>query len=108
MLGGREGAEARPTPLIDPDVAYVATRHRLTGYGEQHLVTYLSITRCRSGGHRLERVARIVLHLDPEREPDRARRAWETHLAQARWMTTNGYRNLLRGCRTETSTRTER
>lgn len=26
-------------------------------------------------------VARIVLHLDPDREPDRARRAWKTHLA---------------------------
>lgn len=37
-------------------------------------------------GANLERVARIVLHLDPERQPDRARRAWETHLARARWI----------------------
>lgn len=42
-------------------------------------------------------VARIVLHIDPDREPDRARRAWETHLARARWMTEQGYRHLLRG-----------
>jgi len=40
-------------------------------------------------------VARIVLHLDPDREPERARRAWETHLARARWMTEHGYRHLL-------------
>ncbi|RWN61470.1 MAG: hypothetical protein EOR99_31165 [Mesorhizobium sp.] len=40
-------------------------------------------------------VARIVLHIDPEREPERAFGAWETHLARARWMTTNGYRYLL-------------
>jgi hypothetical protein len=38
-----------------------------------------------------------VLHLDPDREPERARRAWETHLARARWMTEQGYRHLLRG-----------
>ena len=31
------------------------------------------------------------------REHDRARRAWESHLARARWMTEKGYRHLLRG-----------
>ena len=29
-------------------------------------------------------VARIVLHIDPDREPDRARQAFESHLARAR------------------------
>jgi hypothetical protein len=38
-----------------------------------------------------------VLHIDVAREPDRARRAWETHLARARWITEHGYRDLLRG-----------
>ena len=42
-------------------------------------------------------VARIVLHIDPATEPDRARRAWESHLARARWMTEQGFRHLLRG-----------
>jgi hypothetical protein len=37
-------------------------------------------------------VARIVLDIDPEREPDRTRQAFESHLARARW----GYRHLLR------------
>jgi len=36
-----------------------------------------------------------VLHIDPSRERDRARRAWESHLARAKWMTTHGYRHLL-------------
>lgn len=27
-------------------------------------------------------VARIVLHIDPDREPDRARQAFESHLAR--------------------------
>jgi hypothetical protein len=30
-------------------------------------------------------------------EHDRARRAWESHLARARWMTERGYHHLLRG-----------
>jgi hypothetical protein len=42
-------------------------------------------------------VALIVLHIDPAREPDRARRAWDSHLVRARWMTENGYRHLVRG-----------
>jgi hypothetical protein len=36
-------------------------------------------------------------HLDPDRETDRARQAFDTHLARARWMTEHGYRQLLRG-----------
>jgi hypothetical protein len=38
----------------------------------------------------------IVLHIDPDREPDRARRAFESHLAHAGWMTREGYQHLLR------------
>jgi hypothetical protein len=38
-------------------------------------------------------VSRIVLHIDPA---DRARRAFESHLSRARWMTEQGYRHLLR------------
>jgi hypothetical protein len=42
-------------------------------------------------------VAKLVLHIDPQQEPDRARRAFETHLTRAKWMTEHGYRHLLRG-----------
>jgi hypothetical protein len=38
-----------------------------------------------------------VLHIDPDREPDRARHAFDSHLARAKWMTEHGYRHLLRG-----------
>jgi hypothetical protein len=40
-------------------------------------------------------VARVVLHMDPEREPERARRAYQSHLARAKWATEQG--RLLRG-----------
>jgi hypothetical protein len=41
-------------------------------------------------------VSRIVLHIDPDNEADRARLAFESHLSRARWMTDQGYRHLLR------------
>jgi hypothetical protein len=44
-----------------------------------------------------QEVAQIVLHIDPTSEPDRARRAYDSHLARARWITKVGYRLLLRG-----------
>jgi hypothetical protein len=38
--------------------------------------------------------SRIVLHIDAEREPDRARRAFDSHLARAKWISGGGYRAL--------------
>ncbi|MCK1427325.1 DUF2285 domain-containing protein [Bradyrhizobium sp. 87] len=81
----------------DPNVADAApTAPLLTGYDEQHLVTYLRLLDAAADIDWKE-VARTVLHIDVAREPDRARRAWETHLARARWITEYGYRDLLRG-----------
>lgn len=69
----------------------------LTGYDEEHFVTYLRLLDAAAEDADWREVARVVLHMDPDREPDRAHRAWETHLARARWMTTTGYRYLLQG-----------
>jgi len=86
------------TPPLDPPVADTApTDPALTAYDEQHLVTYLRLLDAEKGGAQWQEVAKLVLRIDPVNEPVRARRAWETHLARARWMTENGYRHLLRG-----------
>ena len=85
-------------PPLDPPVSDTApTAGILTSYDEQHLVTYLRLLDAEAAGADWREVARIVLHIDPAREPDRAQRAWDSHLARARWMTENGYRQLLRG-----------
>jgi 3-methyladenine DNA glycosylase AlkC len=42
-------------------------------------------------------VARNALHIDPSDEPERARRAWESHSARAKWIIEHGYRDLLGG-----------
>jgi hypothetical protein len=83
-------------PKLDPDVADVApTEPALTAYDEQHVVTYIRLLQADGEGADWREVARIVLHIDPEREPDRARNAYQSHLARAKWMTEQG--RLLRG-----------
>jgi len=85
-------------PPLDPDVADVApTEPTLTGYDQELLVTYLRLVDDDAEGADWREVARIVLHIDPDREPERARRAFDSHLARARWMTEHGYRQLTRG-----------
>ena len=85
-------------PPLDPDVADIAPIDpMLTAYDEQHLVTYLRLLDADAEGANWGEVAKIVLHIDPIREPERAKRAFDTHLARAKWMTEHGYRHLLRG-----------
>jgi hypothetical protein len=86
------------TPPLDPDVADLApTDATLTSYDEQHLVTYWRLLDAEADGADWKEVARIVLHIDPDREPGRARNAFDSHLARAKWMADHGYRHLLRG-----------
>ncbi|QOZ32768.1 DUF2285 domain-containing protein [Bradyrhizobium sp. CCBAU 53421] len=83
-------------PPLDPDVADVAPNEpALTAYDEQHVVTYIRLLQAEGEGADWREVAQLVLHIDPEREPDRARSAYQSHLARAKWMTEQG--RLLRG-----------
>jgi len=85
-------------PPLDPDVAYTAvTDSVLTVYDEEHIITYLRLLDADAAGADWQDVAEIVLHLDPVLEPGRARQAFDSHLARAKWMTEQGYRHLLRG-----------
>ena len=85
-------------PPLDPDVADLApSAPTLTAYDHEHVVTYLRLLDADAEGADWREVAQIVLHIDPGKEPDRARRAFDSHLARARWMTEHGYRHLLRG-----------
>ena len=85
-------------PSSNPDVADVApTDPVLTVYDEEHIITYLRMLDADTEGADWVEVAKLVLHIDPQQEPDRARRAFDTHLTRAKWMTEHGYRHLLRG-----------
>jgi hypothetical protein len=58
--------------------------------------SFRSILDADADGADWQEVTQIVLHIDPEREPVRARQAYESHLIRARWMTKVGCRLLLR------------
>jgi hypothetical protein len=85
-------------PPLDPDVADTApTDAMLTPYDWEHMITYFRVLDAETEGADWREVSKIVLHIDPESEPARAKRAHESHLARARWMAHTGYRHLLRG-----------
>jgi Uncharacterized conserved protein (DUF2285) len=85
-------------PGLNPSIADVApTVPRLTSYDERHLITYLRLLDADAEGVDWREVAKIVLKINTDREPERARRAYDSHLARAKWMTEHGYRHLLRG-----------
>ena len=86
------------TPPLDPHIADLAPAGpALTTYDEEHIITYLRLLDADNEGADWRAVARIVLHIDPDRDADRARRAFESHLSRVRWMTEQGYRHLPRG-----------
>ena len=63
------------SPPVDPPVSDSAPSGGvLTGYDEQHLVTYLRLLDAEAEGADWHEVARIVLHIDPAQEPERAHR----------------------------------
>jgi hypothetical protein len=69
----------------------------LTVCNEEHVITYLRLLDADVQGADWREVARIVLHIDPDCDSYPARRAFESHLSRAKWMTEHGYRHLLRG-----------
>lgn len=86
----------RVRPELDPEVEDEAPIcPDITVYDEKHFVTYLRLLDAQTDGADWTEVARIVLHRDPVAEEARSRRCWETHLARAQWMTSQGYRRIL-------------
>ncbi|AWC25183.1 hypothetical protein CO731_04677 [Aminobacter sp. MSH1] len=68
----------------------------LTTYDREHMKLYLRLLDAATDGADWREAVHILFGLDPECDPDRARRVHDTHLARARWMTTHGYRELVR------------
>ena len=68
----------------------------LTPYDQEHAITYLRMLDADAEGTDWREVSRIVLHIDPDQDVERARRTFDSHLARAKWMARHGYRHLLR------------
>jgi hypothetical protein len=85
----------RPSVNPGPVADQAPTDPELTDYDRRHLVTYLMLLDAIRDGIDRDSIAREVLQIDPVAETDRAARAFDSHLARARWMTAHGYRHLL-------------
>ncbi len=85
------------SPSRTPPIADSAPSEALlTDYDRAHTATYLRLLDAAEEGAPWEEASRIVLGIDPHREPARAKRAYETHLARAQWLTQHGYKEFLK------------
>ena len=84
-------------PRLDATIAdEPPNSDQLTDYDEVHVIHYVILLDAERDRVAWEDVAREALLIDPDQEPARARRAYETHLARARWMANSGWRQMLR------------
>ncbi len=68
---------------------------QITPYDERHFLTYARLLDANRENADWREVARIILLLDPDENPERARQCWQTHLDRAKWVATTGYQQLL-------------
>jgi hypothetical protein len=64
-------------------------------YDEEHLANYIRLLDAEAEGADWREAAAIIFGIDPEKEPERAKLVYDSHLARAHWMTEKGYRHLL-------------
>lgn len=83
--------------MIDPFDDAAPTGAELTAYDRAHMKLYMRLLDAAADGADWREVVQVLFGIDPEIEPDRARRVHDSHLERARWMTHTGYRHLLRG-----------
>jgi hypothetical protein len=83
-------------PRVDaPILDQAPTDDKLTDYDRLHLITYIRLLDADADGIPWEEASRSILHINPDAEPKRARRAHRSHLARAQWMTRVGYHQIL-------------
>lgn len=67
----------------------------LTEYDKSHTTLYMRLLDAHADGADWREVVSVLFNLNPADDPKRARHTHDTHLARARWMTEQGYRQLL-------------
>lgn len=67
----------------------------VTDYDRSHAVLYLRLLDAEAAGADWKEVVALLFGLDPLTAPEHARRVHAAHLARARWMSAQGYQELL-------------
>jgi len=90
----------RPRPSLEPELlAAPPMSEDPTDYDYRLLIVYLRLLDAKADGAVWSEAARIVLHLDPERDPIGARAIHAAHLSRAEWMRDHGYHKILADAR---------
>lgn len=76
--------------LDEPPESFV-----LTDYDREHMKLYMRLLDAATDGADWREAVAVIFEIDPEADPERARRVHDSHLARARWMAEHGYRHLL-------------
>jgi len=69
----------------------------LTDYDHAHMTLYLRLFDAVESGASMHEICKVLFKVDADKEPERARKMYDSHLARAQWMTQHGYRKLLEG-----------
>jgi hypothetical protein len=78
------------TSIADP----LPWSEQVTPYDEAHFTTYIRLLDAEAAGVPEQKICSQILNIDGDLE--RGRRILADHLRRARWMTTHGYKLLLR------------
>ena len=70
-------------------------RDFVTDYDRAQVRLYARLLDAEADGAALGDIARLLFGIDARRDPERAQNVHDRHLARARWMAENGYRDLL-------------
>lgn len=69
----------------------------LTDYDRRNLKLYVRLLDAEADGAEWQEAVAVLFGIDPEAEPERACKLYDTHLSRARWMTEHGYKILRLG-----------
>ncbi len=69
----------------------------VTEYDRRHMTQYMRLLDAAGEGASWQEAAQIILGLDAQKEPERARLAHDAHLERAHWLSSEGYRQLAAG-----------
>jgi hypothetical protein len=68
----------------------------ITDYDRTHFKLLMRLVDAEDDGADWEEAVQILFGIDPDKEPERAHRIHQSHLARAHWLIENGYDELRR------------
>ena len=82
------------SPLLVADL--VPWDDKITPYDRDHFSHYLRLLDAVDEGASPDEMCRTILARDPVADPDGAKKTLESHLARARWICEQGYKDMLK------------